>query len=338
MAGEGARPARAWQAARGEPGAPGMLPGGRTLAAGRTGSRAGCRGGRRSVAGGGRRSRSVAGAGTRHLGWDSVSLMQLQRLAASVMVGSVTALAAGGASAAASGDVPWATLDRISHGSRMHAGVGTAFPDPGWPDLALRLDLGLQHTGRSGFGAYGTLPLSLALSDPSEAALGNLEIGGLYASGPLLWRLGLVVGTADDSPLGAATNAVSLAPRLTDAVSIQQSSPWLRLSVSPLISSGALVMRFDGGVDLSLDGDGGSRAYGRLNGAVGVRLDRVVVGGELASLHRFGDGGGGSRATLALSASLDRRSSQPYFAIVWPLGDAVPRVDVALSIGTRWSW
>lgn len=222
------------------------------------------------------------------------------------------------AAAPAWGQVPaFATLDRGDSTSRVGLDVGASFLDDeafGGGGTALRFDVHGQYIHASGFGGYGLLPLSYASFEneavDDEMALGNLEVGGLYAlpAGPTtaVLRLGLTLPTASEELEGALANAAAVRPRGTDVATFSPESVWLRLGGSLLARSGNLFVRGDLGIDVPLTED------------YEIDLGLFDVQVELDPLIRFNVGGGVVAGPAAIMAEL----VNIYFT-----GDAVDDTD-----------
>jgi hypothetical protein len=227
---------------------------------------------------------------------------------------------------------PLATTDRTTDHTSVNASLGVSFYDDGGPDFGARIDLFGEYLAPGGFGGYGSLPISyLSADDESETALGNIELGGLYAlrAGPtskVLLRGGVVLSTADDDLEGAFTNFFNITGRLTDIVDVSANTTWLRVAASPLLRQGQMFARADVGFDVAIDEPDGADIdpLVRLNLAGGIQAGKASIAGELATVGTTGDVADGEDRflhTVGVSASFDAGSIRPYGALVIPLDD-----------------
>ena len=255
------------------------------------------------------------------------------------------ALAAGSAAAQPmAGSPTFATMDRQDGESKIGASLGWTFFDNDGPvDVSgLHVDLYGHYVGASGLGGYGIVPLGWVfydnpapLDDDSESAIGNVEGGIVYVimrgMNDFVLRGGITLPTADDSLQGFAANAASiLGPRLTDLALAYPETLWLRLSASPILRSGQLVFRIDGGLDVALSTDNGDEPDPvlRLNVGGGVDTGTVAVLGELVTVADLGDDSAADEDddflhTLAVSARFRAGSNEPGVAIGFPLDESV---------------
>ncbi len=255
------------------------------------------------------------------------------------------ALAAGSAAAQpVAGSPTFATLDRQDGESKIGAALGWTFFDNDGPAdaSALHVDIYGHYVGESGLGGYGIIPLGFIwvdnpapLDDDSESAIGNIEGGAVYAiargMNDFILRGGITLPTADDSPAGFGANAASiLGPRLTDIALIYPETLWLRLSASPILRSGQLVFRIDGGLDVALSTDNGDEPDPvlRLNVGGGVDTGTVAILGELVTVANLGDDDASTEDedflhTLAVSARFRAGAIEPGVAVGFPLDESV---------------
>jgi hypothetical protein len=257
------------------------------------------------------------------------------------------ALAAGSAAAQPmAGSPTFATMDRQDGESKIGAALGWTFFDiPGPGDLsALHVDIYGHYVGASGLGGYGQVPLGFAFADnaepfedDSESAIGNVEGGLLYmiASGPhdFVLRGGITLPTADDDLNGFYANILSMySARLTDIALAYPETLWLRLSASPILRSGQLVFRIDGGLDVALSTDNMDEPDPllRLNVGGGVDTGSFAILGELVTIGDLGDDSAAVDEndedflhTLAISARFRAGSIEPGVALGFPLDESV---------------
>lgn len=238
-----------------------------------------------------------------------------------------------------------ATMDRQDGESKIGASLGwTFFDDETIGDIsALHVDIYGHYVGASGLGGYGIIPLSFVFvdnvepfQDDSESAIGNVEGGVLYVvpSGPHDFVLhgGITLPTADDDLDGFIANALAtLGPRLTDIALAYPQTFWLRFGVSPILRSGQLVFRLDGGLDFALSTDNGDEPDPllRLNAGGGIDTGSFALLGELVTIGTLGDEDATIEDnedffhTLAISARFRAGSIEPGIALGFPLDESV---------------
>jgi hypothetical protein len=227
---------------------------------------------------------------------------------------------------------PLATTDRTTDHTSVNASLGASFYGDNGPDFGARVDLFGQYLAPAGFGGYGSVPISyLSGGDESETAIGNLEVGGLYAlpAGPaakVLLRGGVVLNTGPDSDdfNQVITNVANVNGRMTDLTSISTGATWLRVSASPLFRQGQLFLRADAGFDIAIDQPEGGDIdpLVRINAAGGIQMGKASIAGELASLGTTGDVDDGEDRflhTIGVSAAFDAGSVRPYGGLVIPI-------------------
>jgi hypothetical protein len=261
----------------------------------------------------------------------------------------VLALAAGTANAQRAPDM--ATLDRGDGISKIALDAGLTFsPDP--YDLALRLELYGQYVTRSGFGIYGSLPLTMSFGAPGDdvdpnppdniandaAALGNLEAGGLYVLTKsrelsFVFHGGVSFPTAGEGRDEFATLRAGIFPRLTDFANM--TGEWyLRFGFSPLFYASKFFLRGDLGFDVALE-DGGTHLL-RFNIGGGVDLGAVALSLELVnSLAFIEDTDNDVINTLAFTVRFMGKKFQPYLALGTPLDDNGADVDLFVAGGLQ---
>jgi len=198
-----------------------------------------------------------------------------------------------------------------------------------------RLDFHGQIVTPTGLGGYGTLPVLFGSVDmgngsESDAAVGNLELGGLYALQlPLqtvVLRGGIALPTnrSDDfgTDFAVLTNLFS---DLTNLALMAPKTTTLRLSASAGGQSGLLYYRGDVGVDLFVDSPGNNPdPIFHMNVAGGLDLGAAAAGLELVTLANTDDSTGGGESfvhTLALTGRYTQGPVRPGVAIGFPLDD-----------------
>jgi hypothetical protein len=147
------------------------------------------------------------------------------------------------------------SLGRQDGTSRVGAELGYVSIDDN--DMTpLRIGLYGQYVTPNGLGVYGALQISHAsIEGESATALGNLELGGVYASklGTIegVGRVGIALPTAaDDDFEDMISNVLGSYSRLDDVVHALPDSTWLRLSGSPIVRRQGATARADFGIDL----------------------------------------------------------------------------------------
>lgn len=154
-------------------------------------------------------------------------------------------------------DAQFLTLDRVDGVSR--AGVELSYISVDSDDTLTPVRLGLwgQYVAPSGVGGFGALDLSyLGTDGDSETAIGNLEVGALYAANLAsiqgVGRASILLPTAGDELGEFVTNFVGIGSRITDLTHAYPNSTWLRLSASPIVRRPNFLLRADLGIDIAL--------------------------------------------------------------------------------------
>jgi hypothetical protein len=219
----------------------------------------------------------------------------------------------------------FSNLDRPSYDSMVGLDLGFGFIefDDG---ESLRMDLHGQYLIDGGVGVYGMVPLSRLFVDvpffDNSMALGNLEAGAFYlapAGGiDLVLRGGVALPTADSNLTGITTNAIAHSVRITDAALAYPDTTWLRLSGSPMLTSGDFFLRMDIGLDVPVRTDVDADPLVRFNVGGGFDLDRLSLMGELALLF---DTDGDDYVASALTARFHGRQFEPGLSIIVPIND-----------------
>lgn len=173
-------------------------------------------------------------------------------------------------------DAQFLTLDRVDGVSR--AGVELSYISVDSDDTLTPVRLGLwgQYVAPSGVGGFGALDLSyLGTEGDSETAIGNLEVGALYAANFASFqgvgRASILLPTAGDELGDFVTNFVGIGSRLTDLTHAYPNSTWLRLSASPIVRRPNFLLRADLGIDIAVhvedEGEVDPIAHGNLAAA-----------------------------------------------------------------------
>lgn len=193
------------------------------------------------------------------------------------------------------------------------------------------LNLAGHYVSPSGAGGYVAVPLSYLsieslLLDDSELAIGNIELGGMYAKNfrndvSLIVHGGIALPTADDDGVGGL-QAYASVPRYGDLVQRWPDSTWLRLGVSPMGRSGVVFWRADVGLDLALDDDnaaGDISPVFRINVGGGIDLGQAQILGELVT-NVVDSAGDDTASTFALGARFVSGSLRPGIGLLFPIG------------------
>lgn len=245
------------------------------------------------------------------------------------------------------------TMDRGDGFTKIGLDLGFVSLDSPPYDAALRLEPYGQLVTSSGLGGYFALPLARSFGsgeDPEregQAALGDLDIGGLYViSGfdvSFVFRLGLVVPTASEDVGDFATNLFAAQSRITDIAMVNPDAWYARLAFSPLIHVSNFFVRFDLGVDIPFAEDNyRADPILRLNLGGGVDLGVVALMLELATIGDIDDddddelGDEDLYHTGALTVRFMGEALQPFLSIGMPIDDAVrDQVDFFIGAGIQ---
>ncbi len=236
------------------------------------------------------------------------------------------------------------TLDRMDTASRLGIQVGFHKPDVPVDAWGLRLETYGQYVfGRGTGGLYGQFPISyLAIEGAdNEVAVQNFELGGFFLFGSpgrrFVLRGGVSLPTADEDPGGYRANYLTSWERIADYAGIVPDTTWLRVSLSPLVSSGRLLFRGDVGLDLPMASGTGPLA--RASGGFGLLMGSWAILLELANtafLDGIDEGSGGFIHTLSVGARI-LGSTAVHFGLVLPLDDGVRGDIFILSLGVQGS-
>ena len=273
----------------------------------------------------------------------------MRTLAALTIVVAVTATASGDPLAptqdAGEGFASFATLDRLSNASTY--GVDFSYLVlPGGHSTAIRVEPHAQYTDPStGIGGYARVPIGGEWGGASGSALGDLEIGALFArSATPEWTIVVHAGIAlPTAPTGSFVLHDFMASRVEDLALAIQGGTTLRLGVSPLLHSGRLFVRVDAGVDVNVSNRTAAPDVGAISedikpivhAGVGLGIDAryVVISGELAGAFVSIENGSGTSMTAALAAQFHFRRVQPFAAVVLPMNGGANVFSFALTAG-----
>ena len=251
---------------------------------------------------------------------------------------------------AASEPMPFVTLDRVGGDSAV--GLEATYPaindtNGDQHSTVVHFDLHAHYVDPgSHFGGYINVPVSYLGTPgvPSTTALGDIELGGVYALPTSMRELAVILHAGLDLPTGSKDNAIAnlIAEGDTRPRDVDSGIPGftLRLGVSPVVRSGALFARGDVDLDINLSNSAGDTAKPILtvSGGVGVQLASVVLTGELDVMHSFADTSGTREDSTIEQAALAVRFAagavQPYAAVVVPLdGNTRTFYDFAITAG-----
>ena len=247
-------------------------------------------------------------------------------------------------------DPGFVIMDRVDGSSRAGAELEYLFPDhTGTSDVtAFRIDAHMQYVSpQSGFGVYGTLPLShVSGGNESYTPVGDIELGALFAphqispSTAFVLHAGITLPTAPSGTGDALSNLIASSARFDDLYLSIPDGLSLRAGGSLLARSGQLFARFDAAVDANLSAANSSSTdtFLRFNAGVGADLGQVALMGELVNLYDSSASSGGSGSSWlnvgALSLRVRANNLQPYVALTFPLDhDSNSFMSAALTVG-----
>jgi hypothetical protein len=225
----------------------------------------------------------------------------------------------------------------------------------------LSIDVFGQYVSESGVGGYLTLPLSYVSTEDinippfgtidgdSEVAIGNIELGALYAgrlgkNADMLFHGGIALPTADDDGVGGALGPLASFTHYNDLVDRWPNSTWLRAGFSPMGRASIIFWRADLGVDLMIDDQDDVSDISpvvRVDVGGGVDLGQAEITAELTNtiVSTDNDNADDTQSTLALGARFKAGNTQPGLAIILPIGfgDAYDDFNfaVAFSVTAR---
>jgi len=234
------------------------------------------------------------------------------------------------------------TMDRLTPVSTLNLDFGyEIWDDDLFYDQVIGLTIAGHFVSTTGLGGYVVLPLSFITTqdnafggDESDAILGNLELGGLYAKplgrdADLVLHGGLALPTANDDFGGGELDlfqAVASVPRWGDLVDRVPNTTWLRLGVSPMGRASMFFWRADVGLDLMLDDDDNTGVdispVIRVNVGGGVDLGTIDLMAELDTniVDDDSNDDDDSASTLALGGRFGAGNVQPGLGLIVPLG------------------
>jgi hypothetical protein len=239
-------------------------------------------------------------------------------------------------------DAQFVTLDRVDGLSRAGVDLSyTHYDSDAFDVTPLRIGLWGQYVADSGLGGLVALDLSYATGDgESESAIGNLEVGALYAAdlGSLqgVGRASLLIPTASDELADFATNVAGIYSRLTDFTHSSANSTWLRLSASPVVRRDAILVRADAGFDLAVSTEDGGDAdpFLHANVALGYVQGPHQISAELVNVFILGEDDTSRASSLGASYRGTFGGLSPYagaFLLLGEEGNNLP--DFALTGG-----
>ena len=238
------------------------------------------------------------------------------------------------------------TLDRGDGESRGGVEASWAQLDPPFGESinVFRFDGHGHYVTAGGLGGYAAMSIAYGSNDAgSGTGIADAELGMLYVrrmnpTTELVFRGGVTLptGNGDDDLEDFIVNAIGTTARITDTIQIIPEGTSLRLAVSPIIRSGQVFARFDGGLDINIDnaGSGEPDPVLRLNAGVGMDLGTVALTAELAnSVSTDGDLDDQWANALAIGVRGRVGGVQPYGGLVVPIGDEYDGVDFVVTVG-----
>lgn len=214
-----------------------------------------------------------------------------------------------------------------------------------------------QYVTPRGLGAYLTIPMSYLdytatagpfVLDDSTLALGNLELGGIFAKylrphAAIVLHAGFALPTAGDEDLDAL-QALASSPRYGNLVQRVPNSTWFRLGGALTGRTGKLFWRADAGLDLALDEDEATEISPvfRFNVGGGFDFGTAHLLAELVTnwVTTEAEDDDESATTFALGARFVSGNLRPGIAVLLPIGfgDSIAgelEFTLAVSIAAR---
>jgi hypothetical protein len=248
------------------------------------------------------------------------------------------------AAAAQSGDP---TFDSLSMG--RHTPMTTldfelgyeVWDEPANTDITVMpINIAGHFVGDRGLGGYFVLPLTYIdveniLGDDSGMALGNVEVGGIYAkyfgTTALLFHAGVGLPTAQEEDIASA-QAIGAFTRLADLPLRVIDSTWLRLGLSPMGRAGSFVWRADAGIDLALDEDSSELSpVFHINVGGGIDLGSATLLAELVNVFTDDDTADDDASTFTFGARFASGNLRPGIGLLFPIDlDGLDNFDWAL--------
>lgn len=222
-------------------------------------------------------------------------------------------------------DAQFLTLDRVDGVSRVGVELSYVHVDSNDTWTPVRLGLWGQYVAPSGVGGFGALDLSyLGTAGDSETAIGNLEVGALYATNFASFqgvgRASILLPTAGDELGDFITNFVGIGSRITDLTHAYPNSTWLRLSGSPIVRRANFLFRADLGIDIAVhvedDGDIDPILHGNL--AAAYVQGPHQLGAEFVTLFSTGSDDSERLHSLGVSYRGTFGEVSPYGGISFP--------------------
>lgn len=222
-------------------------------------------------------------------------------------------------------DAQFLTLDRVDGVSRGGVDLSYVHIDAEDSVTPLRLGLWGQFVAPSGVGGFGALDFSyLGTDGDSETAIGNLEVGALYAASFASFqgvgRASILLPTAGDELADFFTNFVGISSRITDLTRAYPNSTWLRLSASPIVRRPNFLFRADLGIDIAVhvedEGDIDPIAHGNL--AAAYVQGPHQLGAEFVTLVSTGSEDSERLHSLGISYRGTFGEVSPYGGISFP--------------------
>jgi hypothetical protein len=241
------------------------------------------------------------------------------------------------------------SMDRQDEQSRIGIEASYLFDRFSAADVIVRSDLhGQYFDASSRVGAYVALPAAFEHVNlptaPSTIAIGDAELGGIYAprlrapDASLILHAGITLPIASASLNRESANGLAAFTRIDDVYLAIPHGLSGRVGVSPIVRRGVMFARLDLGVDANSDNRYGtsiSPGY-RINAGVGVDAGQLAVMAESVNVYDTVRIFGEPARWLDLGAlSVRFRGKlQPYAAIQLPIdNDAAGAMRAAVTLG-----
>lgn len=222
-------------------------------------------------------------------------------------------------------EAQFSSLDRQDGVSRLGVELGYANLNDEVDVTPLRIGLYGQYVAPAGVGGYGSLNIAHVLGEEgSDTAIGNLELGGLYAvalgSIEGVGRIGVALPTASDEDIGDLfANLSGTYSRLGDLVLGVPTASWLRLSGSPILRGKSFLLRADLGIDIPLTHDDGIEPdpFFRANLAAAFVHGPHQLSAEVVNVFTM-DGANDSLHSIGGTYRIDLGNVTPYLGLFDP--------------------
>lgn len=217
---------------------------------------------------------------------------------------------------------PFSFLDRQDKGFQLGFQSDLSLILDG--DITVSRNEVFGHFARDGWGGYAAFPFTHTMipNDDDVTRAGNLELGAFHywgsQMGGIATRLGVVLPTGGNDPLAYAGGW----GRITDQALSVPLDTALRLSASPKVDLGLVVVRGDLGVDFVFD-DGEYRAFLRTNAALAVRAGLVIASLEYTGIGdlRADDISDSYRHLVGATARIGTPFVKPFVSLGLPFSE-----------------